>query len=398
MPAQPTRTLTQRRTAVPPVESNLTSPPPPMAPTTNLINSDAPKPEGSNSLVKIIIWGVVVLLIAAAAYLLLNNVLSGEKTPEVTTTPTPTVVVEEEPETIDASKLDSSLAEDAPEDSDFEMVDQTVGAESEDEFTIESYTPRSYDRFFRFEFEVSSSGEEAYPLVEATYNADGNSIDLEFNGIVEDNTELDFEVAQEIDGSVVSSITKRATSEENVAKYTIGITEDVGYYLHLLDEPNRVVIDVQETEDADITPTPTEVPDDIDDDTDSGEKPTETTLTNEFSKNDQWIVTSLTGNTVTTPKYAFGDLGTFVKITYDLSGGLPNVEAKLDGTTLTIVMSNRITSNKTATIEINNGNVTTVDVVSSGNTTTYTVHLVKEADYRIYVNEAPAQFIIEVKD
>jgi hypothetical protein len=397
MPAQPTRTLTQRRaTASSSSVASSINTPPPMAPT-NLTSSQTPKSEeGSNSLMKIAIWGVVVLLIAAAVYLLINNVMSKGGTEDVTPTPTVAPTEAAEPETINASKLDSKLAESAPSDSDFKKSDQTVGAESEDQFSIQSFKTESYDKFFRLLFEVSSSGTNSYPLVTATYNEDSNSIDLAFKGIVNDNSGLEFEVPQKVEGSVVTSITRRATSEEDVAKYTIGISESTGFYLHTLSDPNRIVVDIKETVPTptpSVTTTVTPTPD-----TDSGEKPAAPHLTNEFSQNKQYIVTTLTANTVSTPKYAFRDFGTYLKITYDLSGGIPNVSAELDGTDLIVVMSNRISSNKSTSVDINNGNVKTMDVVSSGNTTTYTLHLIKAADYRIYATESPAQFMIEVKD
>ncbi len=397
MPVQSTRTLTQRRTTAssPSVASSINTPPP-MAPT-NLTNTQSTKSsEGSSPFMKVAIWGVVVLLIAGAVYLLINNVMTNKNNGSVTPTPTVTPTEEaEEPETITASKLDSSLAESAPKDSDFKKADQTLGEASEDQFTIQSFKTESYDKFFRLVYEVSSSGDTAFPLVSATYNTGSNSIDLAFKGVINDNSGLEFEVPQKVEGSIVTSITRRATSEENVAKYTIGISEEAGFFLHSLTDPNRVVVDIQEPA---VTPTPSVTTTVTPTPSTSGEKPAAPHLTNEFSKDKQYIVTTLTTNTVSTPKYAFRDFGTYLKITYDLSGGIPNVVGEINGNDLIITMSNRITNNKTSTVEINNGNVTTMDVVSSGNTTTYTIHLVKASDYRIYATESPAQFMIEIKD
>jgi len=42
--------------------------------------------------------------------------------------------------------------------------------------------------------------------------------------------------------------------------------------------------------------------------------------------------------------------------------------------------------------------VTTMEAVTAGNTSTLTIHLLKESDYRIYATEGPDKFIVEVKD
>lgn len=394
MPLQSSQTFSERR-GDGPLEMNRTN-----LSRTNGMNplNDGNEEKGKgDSVVKVLIWVVVVVLVAVVIYLVINNLTGTKKTETPTGTDTET---EEEQglEPITAQKISSEGVEGAPVESDFATDSQSVGSETTDEFTLDSVSVESYEEFLRIVFAVTSNGSDKFPLTQAVL--ENEEITVTLNNISEENTEIGAGEEQEIIGSVVTGILHSVSANEGEQQFVIRLDSETGYYLHLLEEPNRIIIDVAEPKEDTTTEEPTtETPEEPTGEETTG-KPTTVTLTNEFSKNPQWVVSEVTGNTVTTTKYQWQDFGTYVKITYDLSGGIPNVEAELDeeAKELTVVMSNRVAKNASSTIEINHGNVTTMDAVTAGNISTLTIHLVKSSDYRIYATEGPDKFIIEVKD
>lgn len=352
--------------------------------------------DSSDKIVKVLVWVVVVVLVAVVIYLLINNLRSTQ-----TVEDEPVAEVADEPvqsTSIIAAKLSSSLAESAPESTDYDMTDQTVGSESEDNFTIESFKTESYDKFFRFIFEVSSDGTSDYPMVDGEYKS--SSIAIDFMGIVSDSAGLTAGNLQQVEGSVVDSFERTLSSGENVYSFTIRIDEESGYFMHLLEDPNRVVIDVMEPEEIETTEDGTSTDDA---ETEDATAPTTNTLTNEFSKTQQFIVTDQTANTIYVTKFAYQDSGTALSYVLDLAGGIPNANAKLVDTngvfTLVVTMENRVATDKTETIDFASVPIaTSLDIVTSGNTTIYTFNLTKETDFRILATESPAQFTVELKN
>ncbi len=398
MPIQSNTTFSERKGDGTPIQLSRTDAPTEIPSRQDtVINQGGENPKGGDSVVKILIWVVVVVLVAVVIYLLINN-LTG--TPETTTPPAPPPVVEDDTlDPIVAEKNPTSEAESAPKATDYSTDAQSVGSQSSDTFTIEEYSVESYVDFFRFVFPVTSDGTAKFPLTEATY-AD-NEITLTFHGVSTDDSGLEEGKSQPVVSSVVTGLIHETALDETLSTYTITLSEEAGYFLHLLEEPNRIIIDVKEpaAEEEEETPPAEEEEEDT---TDESEKPTVKTLTNEFALTPQWIVSDVTGNVVQTTKYQFQDFGSYVRITYDLSGGVPNVAAELkvdgDDNYLEVVVSNRVTRNATSTVEINHGNVKTMEVVTAGNSSTHKIHLNKASQYRIYATESPMQLMIEVKD
>ncbi|MBN1915455.1 hypothetical protein JW796_00470 [Candidatus Dojkabacteria bacterium] len=355
-----------------------------------------------DSIVKVLIWVVVMALVTVVIYLLINNLTEKKTTDDNQQDAEEQEIHVETLEPIIADKNSTSEAESAPDD-DFLTVAQSVGSNSSDSFTIDSFSTESYEDFFRVVFMVTSSGSAKFPLTEATL--ENQKISINFNNISEDRSGLKVGVEQRVLNSIVTMIMHNTASGEDTENYTIELSDETGYFMHLLEEPNRIVIDIKEVEEEQPFEETEEAEEieggtGVSEDTGTG-KPTVKTLTNEFSRNPQWIVTDVTGNVVNTVTFKWQNYGSYTKIAYDLSGGIPNVSAQLqkDGEVkLVVVMQNRVSRNAESTVEINNGNVKTMEAVTAGNTTTLTLNLNKESDYRIYATESPMQFFIEVKN
>ncbi|KXK26441.1 MAG: hypothetical protein TR69_WS6001000444 [candidate division WS6 bacterium OLB20] len=361
--------------------------------------------EEKGSAAKVFIAVLIVLILAAGAFLaydrLIRNRDTGETTSETTPTPTPLPTSNPTEDILSSEVLADTDALGLQAASKFLVGDQAVGEASEDAFTVESLMLQPYESFMRVEFLVSSDGEQPFPETTAVYSSDEQTITISMNNVIEDKSELGYNETAEIPSSVVDSISHEAQSGTTEV-YVITLEEETPFVLHELTQAleNRIVLDIRELEEEtdpenpDTTPTasPTATP------TSAVTEPAGINLTNDFSKNKQFITTSTTGPNVGIGGYLYKDEVAIFKYYLILKGGgdpYPNATATLEGNTLTLEIENLAydalpdSSGQGMTDFAARGvrDINTVDITFANNKSTYVFELDKPLDYRIYIDE-----------
>ncbi len=368
--------------------------------------SDFDETEGSAG--KVVIWVVIVVVVAAVAYLGLKNFVNNDGGDDQATeqTPTPEPTVDPLSGLVADALLNDDLALAAPASGDYSVATKSVGnANSDDTFVLDSVFVQPYTTFTRVEYMFTGDGgTEPVPHVTAEYATADSTVTLTFENISDDQNILTAGNTLNVSDSIVASISHEV-AEGSSEVYVVTLSEDSKYFLHTVEENDvtKVVLDVQEVE-----VTPTEVVG-----TSVTPVPTATTapstgggLSNVFSKGNQTITGTATSNSVRITRYNFIDLGSL--FTYRLFLGddmYPNVSSTLDGTTLTIVVSNVasdaiVGNGGSGTTNFNAKgveNINKVDITNASNKSTFVFDLDANYEYRIYINETEKQMVLEVK-
>lgn len=290
----------------------------------------------------------------------------------------------EEVEDVDVSEkaLDSS-AEEAPSESDFLTNDQNIGDESVDEVKITKFEQLGYEGFLRIIFTINS--ETDFPLSTASLQAGSNLISLRINGVVEDKSGIAPGNTADVSGSVVSTIFHEVTSEEKLAWYKIGIKAETGFYLHTLESPSRIVLDIQEQ----------------DVENGNGQE-------FEFSKDRQTIEGDASGNVITISGLSHSGQSDVYRIILRLgsigTGTIPNSIAEIvdyEGGKAVKLEMQGIYNDFPSSIDYDetyaNAAVRGVKCTFDSNISTYYIRINGEREYKLYYMSAPAQLIVDVK-
>jgi hypothetical protein len=353
----------------------------------NLIN-----PEEKNSSAKIVIWVVIVIVLAIAAYLGLKTFLNGPVTTDNTkTTDTYVTPVVEfiSKIVIPGKKLDSQ----ADSRQSFAMYNdgiQKVGAASSGTFDLTDIFVQKYTSFTRLGLQVGKiEGDGSMPLINATYDKVLNEITVE---MLKTSTTLDIPFSKEIviGTDTVDSLTRLSTDNSGSEKFLIKLSQPTVYLLQASsasDSPT-IYLDIKEvsavtpsvaptgsvTIAPSMTPTITSTGGDI--------------LENVYSKTAQVLHNGIASNTASFNRFYYYDGATEFTYKAEIIPGtgdkMPNVSAKLEGTLLTVEITNLLSRSASATLSLGGTkDLQKVDVVSSGNTRTYTFTLNSSKDYKI---------------
>jgi len=291
---------------------------------------------------------------------------------------------EEASDTIDATeKEDSDSAEDAAEDSDFSQEIQTIGDESVDDVTISQIEQKSFTDFYRIIFTVES--EDDFPMVTAELKAVSNLVLLQIYGISTDNSGITPGAGNDVTGSVVATVYHEITSVEKLAKYSIGIKETTGFYLHTLENPSRIVLDIEEQE---IT-------------NGNGEEFS-------FSTDDQTIEGDVSGNVISMAGISYTNAGSAYRIIFKLgtidSGTIPSATAEIvnyeGGKAVKLILSNMnsdFAASSNYDQSFSDSRVLGMKGSFENNTSTYYIKTSGEREYQLYYRKAPAQILVDVK-
>jgi hypothetical protein len=355
-------------------------------------------PEEKGSSAKIVIWVVIVIVMAIAAYLALKGFLNGP-VPSTDNTNTANNYVTPVVEYISKIVL-PGVSEDSKADSvqSFAMFNdgsQKIGAESSGTFDIADIFVQKYESFTRLGMEIGKiEGDGSMPVVNTSYDKTTNEITIV---MLKTSTQLDIPFSTEIvvDTDTVDSLTRISTDNNGSEKFVIKLSQPTVYLLQVSstsDSP-MLYLDVKEVKTV-LTVTPTEV-------VPSGEvtitpsmTPTITNsvdgdvLENSYSKNAQVLTNGISNNTASFNRfYYFDGANEFTykaEILPGTNGKMPNVNAKLEGLVLTVEVTNLQSRNATASLNLGSTrDVSTLDIVSAGNTRTYTFTLSSSKDYRI---------------
>ncbi|KXK09508.1 MAG: hypothetical protein UZ20_WS6002000558 [candidate division WS6 bacterium OLB21] len=383
-----------------------------------------PEPEEKGSAAKVVIGVLIIIVLAAGAWLALDRFVlnndAQEPVSQVTPTPTAVPTVSPTDKILSRQILADTDAVGLQGDSKFIVADQAIGEASEDAFTIESLALQPYETFMRVEWLLTSDGDNKIPETVAVYDKETTTITVTFNNVLEDKSDLGYNETAVIPASIVDSIRHDAQTGTDET-YVVTLKDESGFVLHSVTEglDNKVVLDikekVEEEDDEDVDPTPTgsvtPTPSTAATSTPAptqAAKPTGVNLSNEFSKNIQYITTNTVGNSVGIAGYLFKDEPAVFKYYLRLAGSgdpYPNTVASYNGNKLTLEISNLAYdalpdgSGKGMTDFASKGvrDITKVDITFAANKSTYVFDLTRQLDYRIYIDEANNRLNLEIK-
>jgi len=317
-----------------------------------------------------------------------DNTPESSQTSILTTTSTTQTNDDEETENenIDVTeKSDDNDAEESPSDEDFKKDNQTIGSESVTEVKITEFKQEGFENFIRIIFTVDSKSE--FPYTTASLVTGSNLISLKIKGISEDKSGITRGTGSDVTGSVVSTIFHEVTSEAGLSWYKIGVKVETSFYLHTMDNPKRIVLDVKEQ---------------------TVENGNGTEFN--FSKEAQTITGDASGNVISVVRLSHSDQpseGIF-RIILGLgtigTGSIPNVNASIvdytGGKAIKLEISNLYSdfaSQGNYNQTYGNRAVSGMEGSYSSNTSTYYIRLTSEREYKLYYRKAPAQIIVDVK-
>lgn len=357
---------------------------------------------GSSPL-KSILWFLLIVFLAFVAYWALKTYFSSNTdTTAVTPTATPTTSMQE-------SILRTDILPDDPiapfDDTAFWNTNsQQVASTTKDvEFSIESVVIQPHNSYFSIVYEISGGALTDLPQVTAEMLED---ISLSIESISTNNSLLSIGQKVDVGSNVVNSLS-RISLEDGVDSYLVGLVSERPFALYSRVDAGKkyIVLDIlipQSKPQNTVVPTPgssigpstTPLP------------PGAQNLNNEFGRNEQRITTAVSTNIAKIMKYNYFDAPD--KFTYRLILGdtIPNAIARLEGTTLTLEVSNLTFdgvvgnggSGSTDLALTGVTNVSRVDISNSNGVSKYVFTLRGARDFRLFANEDDKSITLEVKN
>jgi len=238
-----------------------------------------------------------------------------------------------------------------------------------------------YEGFFRITFEVESEEEFPYTVAELS----SGSISLKIVGVVEDSSGISPGNDADVTGSVVSRVFHEVTSQEKTSWYLVGIKEETGFYLHTLEDPKRIVLDVKEQE------------------VENGDGQEFS-----FSTGPQSIDGDASGNVVKIDRLSYSNQGDVFRVIWRLgtigTGSIPDATAEIvdyeGGKAIKLVLKNIYNDfpagqgyDQTYTDRAVTGLIGNY----SSNISSYHIKLSSQREFKLYFESAPTQLIVDVK-
>lgn len=348
-------------------------------------------PEEKNSSAKIVIWVVIVIVLAIAAYLGLKTFLNGPAATDNTKTNNyVTPVVEFISKIVLPGKLLDSQADSRQSFAMYNNGSQNVGAASSGTFDLTDIFVQKYTSFTRLGLQIGKiEGDGSMPLVNATYDKTLNEITVE---MLKTSTTLDIPYSREIiiGTDTVDSLTRLDTDNSGSEKFIIRLSQPTVYLLQASSSSDSPTIYLDIKEVSAVTPSvaptgsvtiaPSMTPPIT---TVGGE-----VLDNVYSKTTQVLHNGIASNTASFNRFYYYDGATEFTYKAEIIPGtgskMPNVSAKLEGMILTVEVTNLLSRSASATLNLSGTkDLQKVDVLSSGNTRTYTFTLNSSKDYKI---------------
>lgn len=287
----------------------------------------------------------------------------------------------EEIEEVDVTKKESDESAEGAGDGTYSTENQEVGDEDVDGVAVSNIETNGFESFLRVTFTLENV--EELPKVTAEYT--GSSISLKIRGVDEDTSGISPGNDAEVNGSVVSTIFHEVTSEEKTSWYLIGLKEETGFYLHTLEDPLRIVVDIEEKE------------------VENGNGQDFA-----FSTGSQSVAGDASGNEITISGLSYSNQGDVFRVIYRLgsigSGTIPNAEAEIvdyeGGKAVKVVIKNIYSdfpAGEGYDADYSDSAVTGQVGSYSSNQSTYYIKLSSEREYKLYYRSAPAQLIVDVR-
>lgn len=357
---------------------------------------------GSSPL-KSILWFLLIVFLAFVAYWALKTYFSSNTdTTVITPTAIPTISIQE-------SILRTDVFPDDPiapfDDTTFWNTNsQQIASTTKDaEFSVESVVIQPHTSYLSIVYEISGGVLTDLPQVTAEMLED---INLSIESVSTNNSLLSIGQKVDVGSNVVNSLS-RISLEDGVDSYLIGLVSEKPFALYSRVDAGKkyIILDIlnpQSKPQNTVVPTPG-----------SSTSPSTTplppgaqNLNNEFGRNEQRITTAVSTNIAKIMKYNYFDAPD--KFTYRLilDDTIPNAIARLEGTTLTLEVSNLTFdgvvgnggSGSTDLALTGVTNVSRVDISNSNGVSKYTFTLNGARDFRLFANEDDKSITLEVKN
>jgi len=390
--------------------------------------SDGDKEGGTSG--RIVVWVVAVITVAAAAYFgiksFVNKPATENTTPTVAPTVEPTMSIAEQ--IMDDTVKADSQASNVKVNSAFVTTNQTVGkASTTAEYTLTDLTVQKYETFTRFNFTLSGAMTtptvtgvvDPFPVITATYDKTNNTITLLFTQMASNVSAFTTADSVAIGTPNIDSLTHDISVPADQEKYVIELSSQAGYVMQVVTASNLLIVDVKDIKPVATTVVPTTVAVTGTVTVSPTVRPTVTVAvtpasgsSTEFSKTSQSITSTLSTNTfqlISGYNYGVTHFTSSNGETYNnmltyqkqFSGTVyPNVDAQLDGTTLTINIHNYATANmakQTVTFPTN-PSVTHLEAQVTNHVLTYTLYEVTAKDYRIIFDMDHQVMLLQVRN
>jgi hypothetical protein len=295
-------------------------------------------------------------------------------------------VIEEVQEVEEEESTDEEMEYTGDTDfSSFSSETQTLGQESEAQFTIEGVEDVSRDGFHQFTFTLTTEDEEE-PFVTATYLANQDVIRMDFQGIVADSSGIGYQQERRIDEQGVTRIYHNISAQADQELYDIGVSKSTIFYLtsEQLEEGRwSVILQVK-------------YPGAMDVDVDFGSE--------EFSEEDQGIegVTADEGATISAYTYSgtSGLLKLVWTVTSDVDNPIPSVTASYNDDDDLVVTFESLSMDRVASFAntLTLPSSITAGVEREGGSSIYTFTGMSDVrEFKLSASLSPNQVILEIR-
>jgi hypothetical protein len=359
--------------------------------------------EAKQSPMKSIVWFLVVIVLALVTYLGLKTYLTDntDETLEPTLTPTSAEV---EQNMVSSNVLADDPIEPFTNSTYWNQNSKQIQSTStEDAFVIENVMVQPHESYISFIYELSGGSVSDFPQVTAEMLDD---IILTFENISLNSSSIEVEETVAINLGSVSSLTRTEYSEQ-IDMYLIDLIEKKSFALYSKVEDDRklVILDVLSPANDDVAPTTRSTPTPT-----SGVSATPLpagaeNYNNEYSQNEQKIVSSVSGKTVKITKYNYFDSSDMFTYNLVLSDGIPNAVVSLVDNTLTLEVSNLALdgvvgnggSGSTDLSATGVVHVQKVEISNSDGVSKYVFTLDGARDFRLNADEETDLMTLEIK-
>jgi len=115
--------------------------------------------------------------------------------------------------------------------SSFSSDTQTLGEQSEAEFSIKSLTETARDGYHEFVFTLNTTDEDVQPYVVASYIANMSVVRLDFQRISQDSTGIGYQQEKSINKNGITRIYHNISAQQDQELYDIGVTKSTSFKL-----------------------------------------------------------------------------------------------------------------------------------------------------------------------
>lgn len=270
----------------------------------------------------------------------------------------------------------------------FTKMAKSIGDESDLEYTVDSLEEKQEDGYHSFTFVISTNSETpSLPYITVDPVLDKGVYKVTLNGVINDNSGLEYQQSKVVDKGAVTGIYRAVTSVEKVSIYEIGFLANNPFILEYTDvDENTWSITVKVAYDLKYSP------------------PSIDFGNTEFSADPQSIsgMSASDGVRISTYSYSVSD-GTLKFIFSTASGTsnpIPTVEAKYDSMNILEVKFPSLASDKVSTwgntISLPGG--ISVSILRSGEISYYRFGGIGGSKpFKLSATQSPNQVIIEIK-